>query len=139
MNRDGGIMFKKFLSYYSGKKKLLIMVLTSVVVYSFIELSLPIFTRKILNVYIPGKNTDKIIMSGIWLVVLIILYIIMQFIVAYYGHVLGTGLETSMREKAFEKLQMLPFSYYDNNKTGRIMSRLTNDLRDVGGTYASWC
>ena len=125
-------MFKKFLSYYSGKKNLLIMVLTSVVVYSFIELSLPIFTRRILNIYIPGKNTDKIIMSGVWLVILIVLYVIMQFVVAYYGHVLGTGLETTMREKAFEKLQMLPFSYYDSNKTGRIMSRLTNDLRDVG-------
>lgn len=75
------------------------MVLTSVVVYSFIELSLPIFTRRILNVYIPGKNTDKIIMSGVWLVILIVLYVIMQFVVAYYGHVLGTGLETTMREK----------------------------------------
>ena len=61
-----------------------------------------------------------------------LLLVIMQFVVAYYGHVLGTGLETTMREKAFEKLQTLPFSYYDSNKTGRIMSRLTNDLRDVG-------
>ena len=125
-------MFKKFLSYYSGKKKLLYMVLLAVVIYSFIELSLPIFTRKILNVYIPNKDKDKIIISGICLVVLVVVYVIMQFIVAYYGHVLGTWLETNMREKAFEKLQMLPFSYYDNNKTGRIMSRLTNDLRDVG-------
>ena len=125
-------MFKKFLSYYSGKKKLLYMVLLAVVIYSFIELSLPIFTRKILNVYIPNKDKDKIIISGICLVVLVVVYVIMQFIVAYYGHVLGTWLETNMREKAFEKLQMLPFNYYDNNKTGRIMSRLTNDLRDVG-------
>src|SRR5699024_10696899 len=62
---------------------------------------------------------------------LFILRYISYYIVSYWGHVLGVYIEHDMRRDLFSHLQTLPFSYYDNTKTGHIMSRLVNDLRDI--------
>lgn len=124
-------MFKLFLSYYKPHKKKLMFVLSMVVFFSLVELSIPIFTRHILNDLIPQKKLYPIlIITGI-LVVLLVFYAFFHYLVGYHGHMLGISIEKDMRIQAFEKLQKLSFSYYDVNKTGTIMTRLTSDLHEV--------
>ena len=124
-------MFKLFLSYYKPHKKKLMFVLSMVVFFSLVELSIPIFTRHILNDLIPQQKLYPIlIITGI-LVVLLVFYAFFHYLVGYHGHMLGISIEKDMRIQAFEKLQKLSFSYYDVNKTGTIMTRLTSDLHEV--------
>jgi len=98
---------------------------------SAIDLVFPMVSREIVNNIIPNKQLDLLIKWSIILIVLFIIRYIGDYIVAYWGHVLGVYIEYDMRKELFAHLQTLPFSYYDNTKTGHIMSRLVNDLRDV--------
>ena len=124
-------MFKEFVSYYKPHKKKLAFVLSMVVMFALVELSIPIFTRYILNELIPNNDFRQVfIIAGI-LIVLLIFYAIFHYMVGYHGHMLGISIEKDMRLKAFEKLQLLAFDYYDANKTGVIMTRLTSDLHEV--------
>ena len=124
-------MFKEFVSYYKPHKKKLAFVLSMVVMFALVELSIPIFTRYILNELIPNNDFRQVfIIAGI-LIVLLIFYAIFHYMVGYHGHMLGIAIEKDMRLKAFEKLQLLAFDYYDANKTGVIMTRLTSDLHEV--------
>ena len=124
-------MFKEFVSYYKPHKKKLAFVLSMVVMFALVELSIPIFTRYILNELIPNNDFRQVfIIAGI-LIVLLIFYAIFHYMVGYHGHMLGIAIEKDMRLKAFEKLQLLAFDYYDVNKTGVIMTRLTSDLHEV--------
>lgn len=124
-------MFKEFVSYYKPHKKKLAFVLSMVVMFALVELSIPIFTRYILNDLIPNNDFRQVfIIAGI-LIVLLIFYAIFHYMVGYHGHMLGIAIEKDMRLKAFEKLQLLAFDYYDVNKTGVIMTRLTSDLHEV--------
>lgn len=124
-------MFKEFVSYYKPHKKKLAFVLSMVVMFALVELSIPIFTRYILNELIPNNDFRQVfIIAGI-LIVLLIFYAIFHYMVGYHGHMLGISIEKDMRLKAFEKLQLLAFDYYDVNKTGVIMTRLTSDLHEV--------
>ena len=124
-------MFKEFVSYYKPHKKKLAFVLSMVVMFALVELSIPIFTRYILNDLIPNNDFRQVfIIAGI-LIVLLIFYAIFHYMVGYHGHMLGISIEKDMRLKAFEKLQLLAFDYYDVNKTGVIMTRLTSDLHEV--------
>jgi ATP-binding cassette subfamily B protein len=98
---------------------------------SAIDLVFPMVSREIVNNIIPNRQLDLLIKWSVVLTVLFIIRYIGDYIVAYWGHVLGVYIEYDMRKELFAHLQTLPFSYYDNTKTGHIMSRLVNDLRDV--------
>ncbi len=124
-------MMRDFVQYYRPHKKLLALVLSGVVTFALIELSIPIFTRYILNDLIPTKNIDLILKVSMILIALLLVYALVHYLVGYYGHLLGIKIEKDMRSKAFEKLQSLSFDYYDVNKTGIIMTRLTSDLHEV--------
>lgn len=124
-------MFKKFISYYRPHKKLVAFVLLSVICFTGIELLIPIFSRTILNVYIPAGDIRNIMIVAVTLIALLGVYVVMQYLVAYYGHILGIRMENDMRKRAFQKLQQQDFSYFDRHKTGQLMSRLTTDLREV--------
>lgn len=124
-------MLKTFISYYKPHRKKLFFVLSMVVLFALVELSVPIFTRHILNDLIPQKDLTRIlIISGI-LLVLLGFYALFHYLVGYHGHMLGISIEKDMRLKAFDKLQRLSFDYYDVNKVGVIMTRLTSDLHEV--------
>ncbi len=124
-------MLKEFVQYYKPHKKLLALVLSGVVAFALIELSIPVFTRYILNVLIPNKDINQVINVSLILIGLLIIYALMHYLVGYFGHMLGIKIEKDMRSKAFAKLQSLSFDYYDTNKTGVIMTRLTSDLHEV--------
>lgn len=98
---------------------------------SIADLIFPIFTRKMINEIIPAGRMDLLVRWTLIMIVLFILRYISFYIVSYWGHVLGVRIEHDMRSDVFTHLQTLPFSYYDNTKTGHIMSRIINDLRDI--------
>jgi len=124
-------VIKKFISYYKPHKKLFFIDMFFAFLISAIDLVFPMVSREIVNNIIPDKRLDLLVKWSIFLVVLFIIRYIGNYIVSYWGHVLGVYIEYDMRKELFSHLQTLPFSYYDNTKTGHIMSRLVNDLRDV--------
>ena len=98
---------------------------------SVFDLVFPMVSRNIVDKIIPAGRMDLLIRWTIIMIALFILRYISYYIVSYWGHVLGVYIEHDMRKDLFGHLQTLPFSYYDNTKTGHIMSRLVNDLRDI--------
>lgn len=98
---------------------------------SIFDLVFPIFTRNMVNEIIPNDRMDLLVRWTVIMLFLFVLRYISKYIVAYWGHLLGVRIEHDMRKDIFSHLQTLPFSYFDNNKTGHIMSRIINDLRDI--------
>ena len=98
---------------------------------SIISMLYPIITRNMLNDFIPNKKFNLIIIFGVTLLVLYLIKALLKYLFDFYGHVVGTGIQTDMRRDLFNKLEKLPFSFFDNNETGRIMSRITTDLQDI--------
>lgn len=124
-------LLKEFISYYKPHRKLFFIDMFFAFLVSLFDLVFPIFSRKMINVIIPDGRMDLLLRWSIIMLFLFILRYISEYIVAYWGHVLGVKIEQDMRRDIFTHLQTLPFSYYDNNKTGHIMSRIINDLRDI--------
>ena len=95
------------------------------------DLFYPMITRDIINDYIPNKNIRFVVL---WCAVLLVIYLLkmaLNYFIQYYGHMVGVGMQADMRRDVFAHLQRLPFRYFDNHKTGTIMSRITNDLMDI--------
>lgn len=121
-------MFKRLLHYATRDKKIIILVLCTVVCIAAIELVLPLFSKQVMSEYIPNNDSQSIITMLVVFVVLIFLYAILNFIQAYFGHVWGMSIHQSMREDALAKIQKLPFSYFDKNKSAIIQTRIGPDL-----------
>ncbi len=124
-------MLKRFIHYYKPHKKLLILDLLASLLISVIGMVYPIVTRNMLNVYIPQKMYSTIVIAGLVVLALYIIRMLLRYFVQYYGHLIGVGMQSQMRLDLFSHLQKLPFSFYDNHETGRIMTRITSDLFEV--------
>lgn len=124
-------MIKKFIKYYKPHKGLFILDIVCAFLISISDLVYPLVTRKIINEVIPKGNVGLIAKFGIALLLLYIVRMIMEYIVGYYGHVLGVNMEYDMRKEIFSHIQTLPTSYFDNTKTGNLMSRIVNDLNEI--------
>ncbi len=124
-------MLKKFISYYKPHKFMFALDMLASLFIALIGLGYPIITRKMLNDWIPNKNISYIIIFGCTLLVLYAVRMLLKYFVQYYGHMIGIKMQAQMRIDLFRKLQKLPYSYYDEHETGRIMTRMTNDLQDV--------
>ncbi len=124
-------MIKKFIAYYKPHKGLFFLDMFFAFLISVFDLIFPIFTRNMINNIIPEGNMGLLLKWTIIMAILFVIRYVSQYIVAYYGHLLGVKIEHDMRRDIFSHLQTLPFSYYDNTKTGHIMSRIINDLRDI--------
>lgn len=98
---------------------------------SVIGMTYPIITRSMLNDFIPNQKYQMIILFGITLFILYFIRMLLRYFVQYYGHVIGVKMQANMRSDMFAHLQQLPYAYYDDHETGKIMSRMTNDLMDV--------
>ena len=124
-------MLKSFVHYYRPHWKLFLLDMVCALIAASCDLMYPVISRNIINTYIPDKNLQLILT---WCVILLVVYIIqtvMQYIMQYQGHVVGVRMQADMRRDVFEHLQKLPFSYFDEHKTGVIMSRIVNDLMDI--------
>ncbi len=124
-------MLKRFLSYYKPHKKMFILDMICSFFISLIGMVYPILTRTMLNDLIPNKKIKMVIYFGIILFVLYFIRMLLKYFVQYYGHIIGVKMQAAMRSDMFNKLQNLPYSYYDEHETGKIMSRMTNDLMDI--------
>lgn len=130
-------MFKKFVSYYGPHKKMFILDMLASLLVSVIGLCYPIITKKMLNEWVgnPEKGIEAqpnlIIIFGVVVLVLYFLRYLLRYFVQYQGHMIGVYMQAQMRTDLFNKLQKLPYTYFDNHETGKIMSRMTNDLMDV--------
>ena len=131
MHKCGDIMLKRFISYYKPYKKMFALDMLASLFISLIGLVYPILTKKITQEFVNDGNVKMILYFGIGLLVCYIIRMFLRFFVQYYGHVIGVKMQGDMRRDMFNKLQKLPFSYYDENETGKIMSRMTNDLQNV--------
>lgn len=124
-------MIKRFFSYYKPHKKLFAFDLFCALLQAACTLAFPLITKNIINDYVPNKRLNLLI---IWCSVLLAIYLlkaILAYIIQYWGHVLGVRIQSDMRKAMFRHLQKLPFTFFDENKTGAIMSRLVNDLFDI--------
>ena len=124
-------MFKRFISYYKPYKKIFILDMLAAFFISLIGLLYPIITNKILEEFIPDKNVKYIVIFGGLLLLCYFVRMMLRYFVQYKGHVMGVKMQSDMRRDMFKKLEKLPFSYYDEHETGKIMSRMTNDLMQV--------
>lgn len=130
-------MLKKFISYYKPHKILFLFDMLASLLISLIGLCYPEITRRIFNDYVPNaflheeKSINMIIFLGILLLILYIIRAFLKYFVQYYGHVIGIKMQAQMRRDLFSHLQKLPYSYYDEQETGKIMSRMTDDLMNV--------
>ena len=124
-------MLKRFLSYYKPHKKMLLLDMLAALLISISGMVYPIVTNNMLNEYIPKKMYSTIVIAGVIVLALYVLRMLLRYFVQYYGHVIGVKMQSQMRKDLFDHLQKLPFSFYDNNETGRIMTRITSDLFEV--------
>ncbi len=124
-------MLKRFLAYYKPHKKMLTLDMLASLLISLIGMVYPIVTNDMLNIYIPEKRYKTIVIAGIIVLALYALRMLMRYFVQYYGHMIGVRMQSRMRQDLFAHLEKLPFRFFDNNETGRIMTRITSDLFEV--------
>ena len=125
-------MIRKFCSYYKPHMRLFILDLFCALVLSLINLIYPLIAKYIMNELAGDESKIKlIVILGIVLLVIYLIKAGLNFVIQYWGHIVGVRIQGDMRKEMFEHLQKLPFSFFDENKTGTIMSRLINDLQDI--------
>lgn len=124
-------MLKKFISYYKPHKKIFFLDMLASFFVSLIGIVYPIVTRTMLNDLIPERKYRLIIIFGVLLLALYALRMFLNYFIQYQGHMMGVKMQAQMRSDMFSHLEKLPFSYYDEHETGKIMSRMTNDLMDI--------
>ncbi|EOR23012.1 ABC transporter ATP-binding protein [Cytobacillus oceanisediminis] len=125
-------MIKRFFSYYKPHKKLFTLDFSSAIVVALLELAFPLAVSWYIDELLPEGNWSSILSVGVGLLLLYVTSTFLQYIVNYWGHKLGINIETDMRGQLFTHVQRQSFSFFDNTKTGHIMSRITNDLFDIG-------
>ena len=124
-------MLKRFISYYKPHTKMLSLDMLASLLISIIGMVYPVVTNNMLNTYIPQKMYKTIVISGIVVLSLYVIRMLLRYFVQYYGHMIGVKMQSQMRQDLFKHLQKLPYRFYDNNETGRIMTRITSDLFEV--------
>ncbi len=122
---------RRFFAYYKPHKKLFIFDLICSFTISVCNMFYPMIARNIMNDYVPNKNLQLLIIWSVALASIYIIKCILTYIVGYWGHVLGVHIQGDMRRDLFRHIETLPFSFFDENKTGSIMSRIVNDLFEV--------
>ena len=124
-------MLKRFIAYYRPHRKMFILDMLASLLISVIGMIYPIFSRTMLNDLIPNHNMRMVVIYGLTLLALYAVRMLLRYFVQFYGHMVGVGMQAQMRSDMFNKLETLPYSFYDEHETGKIMSRMTNDLMDV--------
>ncbi|WP_060205752.1 ABC transporter ATP-binding protein [Sporosarcina koreensis] len=125
-------MLKKFFSYYKPHKRLFIIDFSSAVFVALLELAFPMAVQWFIDILLPSGDWGKIVTTSILLLLVYLFSTFLQYIVSYLGHKLGINIETDMRQQLFNHVHRQSFRFFDNTKTGHVMSRITNDLFDIG-------
>ena len=125
-------MIRRFFAYYRPHRGLFLLDFGCAVVSGLLELGFPMAVRSFVDVLLPGRDVVVIAAASAVLLLVYVFNSALLGIVTYWGHMLGINIETEMRRRAFEHLQKLSFRYFDNEKTGHLVARLTKDLEEVG-------
>lgn len=125
-------MIHNFLHYYKPYKCILYGVVIGSLVAALLDLIFPMLVRQILNEVLPQKNTDRLLHDTGILFILYLGNYGLLYLVNYYGHLMSAKIENDMRRDLFEHLQKMSFKYFDNAKTGQLLSRLTSDIAEIG-------
>ncbi|MBE5785338.1 MAG: ABC transporter ATP-binding protein [Clostridiales bacterium] len=124
-------MLKRFVSYYKHHRKLFAIDMACAFIVAVCDLFYPTIAKNIINDYVPNQNLRLLIIWGAVLLGIYLLKAILNFIIQYWGHIVGVRIQADMRRDMFRHMQKLPFSFFDANKTGTLLSRMVNDLQDV--------
>lgn len=125
-------MLRRFFAYYKPYKKLFLLDFCCAVLLAFLELCFPLAVSYVINTLLPAQDWGLILTACAVLLIVYVVNTILSFVVTYWGHMLGINIETDMRKKLFDHVQKLSFRFFDNTKTGHLISRLTNDLFEIG-------
>ncbi len=124
-------MLKRFLSYYRPHKLIFTFDMLAALAVALLGIIYPMITREMLNELIPNREYRMIVIFGIGLLIIYIIRMLLNYFIQYYGHVMGVRMQAQMRSDMFRHLEKLPYTFYDNHETGKIMSRMTNDLMEI--------
>lgn len=124
-------MFKRFIGYYKPHKLLFAADMTASVLVALIGVIYPVVTRRMLNDLIPNRKYSLIVLCGCAVLVLYLIKMGLNYFIQYKGHMMGVGMQTKMRTDLFNHIEKLPFTFFDNHETGKIMSRMTTDLFEM--------
>ncbi|MCE4044202.1 ABC transporter ATP-binding protein/permease [Lysinibacillus fusiformis] len=125
-------MYRKFFSYYKPHKRLFVIDFSSAIIVAILELAFPLAVQWFIDELLPTGDWGMIVKISVLLLLVYAISTFLNFIVNYLGHKLGINIETDMRQELFTHVQRQSFRFFDNTKTGHIMSRITNDLFDIG-------
>ncbi|HLQ71672.1 MAG TPA: ABC transporter ATP-binding protein [Bacillota bacterium] len=125
-------MFRRFFAYYKPHRRLFIIDFSSAVIVALLELLFPVAVQWFIDDLLPGGEWGSILKVSFLLLFTYILSAVLQYVVTYFGHKLGVNIETDMRRDLFKHIQGQSFRFFDNTKTGHIMTRITTDLFDIG-------
>ncbi len=124
-------LIKRFISYYKPHRRMFLLDMLCSLFIAIADLFYPMITKNIINDFVPNHRLRLLIL---WACILFGIYAVkclLNYFVSYYGHRVGVYMQADMRRDLFDHLEKLPFSYFDENKSGALMSRLTNDLFEV--------
>ena len=120
-----------FLSYFAAHKRLFALDIGCAVCIALIDLSFPLVTRQALYDFLPNEKFRVFFTVMLVAAAFYVLRAGLNYIVCYYGHTFGIRVEADIRRDLFRHLQEMSFDFYDNNRTGQLMSRLTSDLFEL--------
>ena len=124
-------LLRRFISYYRPHRKMLALDLGAAFLISATGMVYPVVTNRMLNDYIPNRKYGTIVAAGLIVLALYVIRFLLRYFVQYYGHMIGVRMQSRMRRDLFAHLEKLPFRFYDDHETGRIMTRITSDLFEV--------
>ncbi|MBN9362282.1 MULTISPECIES: ABC transporter ATP-binding protein [unclassified Devosia] len=125
-------MLRRFFAYYAPYKHLFFLDFGCAVLAGILELGFPLAVKLFVDDLLPGQNWGLIAATAALLLGVFALNTVLSAVVNYWGHALGISIETDMRRQAFDHIQKLSFRYFDNNKTGQLITHVTKDLEEVG-------
>ena len=124
-------LVKRFVSYYKPHRKLFAIDMACAFIVAVCDLFYPIIAGNIIDDYVPNQDLRLLL---IWSGVLLGIYLVkavLNYVIQYWGHIVGVRIQGDMRRDMFRHMQKLPFAFFDENKTGTPLSRMVNDLQDV--------
>ncbi|MGI6184234.1 MAG: ABC transporter ATP-binding protein [Candidatus Fimadaptatus sp.] len=124
-------MIKRFIPYYKPHLKLFLFDFACAIALALLSLVFPRAVNVVMDTLLPAGELKPVLLWGALLAALYVLQYLLQMVVEYWGHIVGVRIEKDMRHDLFEHVHQLPFSYFDNTKTGQIMSRIVNDLNEI--------
>ena len=124
-------MIKQFMYYYKPYMPYLIGVILGTFIMAILDLIFPVVVRDLMNHVLPDKDMVALWKGAILLLVLYMISFAISYAVQYYGHVMSASIENDMRSDLFSHIEKQSFRYFDNEKTGHLLSRITGDISEI--------